>query len=257
MKKQLIATTIISTMMITNVSWANDNDNDHGMSEEREHTEELVGLSSGILLGAVIAGPVGAIIGAFTGTFIGKSVGDEAELTVQKQQLVQQEQKLTQTNEQLMALSTKQQSLEQVSEKYYQLQSNLAEQKANQQQTLNELTIGMNVQFKTGSSHIEPLFEQQLDNVAYMMSLSPELTIDLTGYADRRGDNDFNQALSEQRLAEVTQYLVTQGIARERLHGQAYGSTLPMHQEQNFENDFFDRRVTLKLLAPGAELAAN
>ncbi|PKH99539.1 hypothetical protein CXF78_13360, partial [Shewanella sp. 11B5] len=65
MKKQLIAATIISTMMITNVSWANDND----MSEEREHTEELVGLSSGILLGAVIGGPVGAIIGAFTGTF--------------------------------------------------------------------------------------------------------------------------------------------------------------------------------------------
>jgi sortase system peptidoglycan-associated protein len=253
MKKQLIAATIIATMMVSNVSWANDAD----ISDKREHTEELVGLSSGIVLGAVIGGPVGTFIGALAGTFVGKSVGDDAELTEQKQQLVQQDQQLTQTNEQLIVFNTRQQSLQLVSEKYYQLQSTLAEQKANQLQILNELTIGMNVQFKTGSSHIEPLFEQQLDNVAYMMSLSPELTIDLTGYADRRGDNDVNQSLSEQRLAEVTQYLVVQGIERDRLHGQAYGASLPMHQQQNFENDFFDRLVTLKLLAPGAELAAN
>jgi sortase system peptidoglycan-associated protein len=253
MKKQLIAATMISTMMVSNMSWANDAD----ISAEREHTEELVGLSSGIVLGAVIGGPVGAFIGALTGTFIGKTVGDDAELAQQKQQLVAKNQQLAQTNEQLIALNTKQQTLEQVSDKYYQLQSSLAEQKANQQRTLNELTIGMHVQFKTGSSHIEPLFEQQLDNVAYMMNLSPELTIDLTGYADRRGDNDFNQALSEQRLAEVTQYLVAQGIERQRLHGRAYGASLPMHQQQNFENDFFDRRVTIKLMAPGAELAAN
>jgi len=253
MKKQLIAATMISTIMISNVSWANDAQ----PSTEREHTEELVGLSSGMVLGAVIGGPVGAFIGAITGTFMGKSVGDEAELTVQKQQLEDKDQQLTQTNEQLMALNTKQQSLQQVSAEFGQLQSNWAEQKTNQQQTLNELTIGMHVQFKTGSSHIESLFKQQLDNVAYMMNLSPELTIDLTGYADRRGDNAFNQALSEQRLAEVIQYLAGQGIVRERLHGQAYGSSLPLHQEQNFENDFFDRRVTLTLMAPGAELAAN
>ena len=253
MKKQLISATIISAMMVSNVSWAAETN----PTDEREHTEELVGLSSGILLGAVVAGPVGAFIGALTGSFIGKSVGDDAELESQKLQLTQQQQKIEQTNEQLVALNTKQQSLEQVSEEYYQLQTNLAELKATQQQTLNELAIGMNVQFKTGSSLIEPLFKQQLDNVAYMMALSPELTIDLTGYADRRGDSDFNQALSEQRLAEVIQYLVGQGIERDRLHGQAYGSTLPLNQEQSFENDFFDRRVTLKLMSPGAELAAN
>lgn len=253
MKKQLIAATVISAILLPHTARAIAVE----PQNEREHTEELVGLSSGILLGAVVAGPVGAIIGAFTGTMIGKTVADEAEIADKNQQLVKQEHELVETQQQLIAMDLQQQELVQVSEKYYELQTNLAELQANQQQTLNELTIGMNVQFKTGSSQIEPLFKQQLDNVAYMMTLSPELTIDLTGYADRRGDDQYNQALSEQRLAEVSQYLVNQGIDKQRLHGQAYGATLPLHTEQNHENDFFDRRVTLTLMSPDAELAAN
>ncbi|GGB72862.1 sortase-associated OmpA-like protein PdsO [Shewanella inventionis] len=253
MKKQLIAATVISAILFSHTSWAVVAE----PQKAREHTEELVGLSSGILLGAVIAGPVGAIIGAFTGTIIGKTVGDEAEIADKNQQLVKQKHTLVAQQQQLIAMDLQQQELVQVSEKYYELQTNLAELNANQQRTLNELTIGMNVQFKTGSSQIEPLFKQQLDNVAYMMTLSPELTIDLTGYADRRGDDQYNQALSEQRLAEVIQYLVLQGIDRQRLQGRAYGATSPLHTEQNIENDFFDRRVTLTLMSPAAQLAAN
>ena len=89
------------------------------------------------------------------------------------------------------------------------------------------------------------------------MALSPELMLDLTGYADRRGDSSFNQALSEQRLIEVTSYLVSQGVSSERLHAQAFGASAPLHTEQSFENDFFDRRVTLKIMPVGEALAAN
>ncbi|MBR9727748.1 OmpA family protein [Shewanella intestini] len=45
-----------------------------------------------------------------------------------------------------------------------------------------------------------------------MMNISPELTLDLTGYADRRGDSGYNQALSEQRLVEVKNYIESQGV---------------------------------------------
>ena len=122
MKKQLIAATIISAILLPHTSWAVVAE----PQDEREHTEELVGLSSGILLGAVIAGPVGAIIGAFTGTMIGKTVGDEAEIADKNQQLVKQEHELVETQQQLIAMDLQQQELVQVSEKYYQLQTNLA-----------------------------------------------------------------------------------------------------------------------------------
>lgn len=246
MKKHIIASLVIAAITLSpyaNAEEAIDN-------TDRSHNEELIGLSSGIVVGAVVGGPVGAIIGAFAGSLLGKSVGDDDE--IKSQQVVidtklDELATLSQQNESLIALSTQ----------YEDAQQQLTTLKMAQEQKLTELALGLNVQFKTGSSAIEPHFALQLDDVAYAMSLSPELTLDLTGYADRRGNSDYNQALSEQRVAEVTNYLVKQGVADERLHYQAYGATSPVSAEQNFENDFFDRRVTLKLQSHDSELAAN
>ncbi|GAA0781681.1 MULTISPECIES: sortase-associated OmpA-like protein PdsO [Pseudomonadati] len=249
MKKHIIALAIISSLVMTNLSYAASTQVTE-TTNDREHTEELVGLSSGVILGAVIGGPVGAFIGAITGTFIGKSVGDESEITAQKSLLDQQQLALDEKNAKLADMDKQQQTL-------FAVQTELARIQAHQDQTLTELSIGMNVQFKTGSTQIAPLFQQQLDNVAYMMTSMPDLHVNLMGYADRRGNDAFNQALSEQRLLEVTNYLVAQGIDKTRLQGQAYGASAPMHEEQNFENDFFDRRVTLKLIAETEQLAAN
>ncbi len=262
MKKQLIAVAVISSLFISTISVANaeSNLNAEPMTEqvtEREHTEELVGLTSGAVLGAVVGGPVGAIIGAFAGTLIGKTVGDDSEIQTQKEMLVQQQQSIEIQTSELTALHEKQQSLAEVTDEYLLVQSQLTDLREAQQQQLQELAIGLNVQFKTGSSTIEPHFEQQLDDVAYLMALSPELMLDLTGYADRRGDSTFNQALSEQRLIEVTSYLQSQGVSAERLHAKAFGASAPLHAQQSFENDFFDRRVTLKIMPVGEALAAN
>lgn len=246
MKKQLVAITVISSVLFTNISYGAQSIT----IPERDNTEELVGLSSGIILGAVVGGPIGAFIGALTGSLIGKSVGDDSEIKTQQSLLSQQQSELSESNQKIAQMNLQQQSLEQVT-------SELARLQAHQQQTLAELGVGMNVQFKTGSSLIEPLFKQQLDNVAYMMASMPELNVDLMGFADRRGNDDFNQALSEQRLIEVTNYIVAQGIDKSRLQGQAYGASAPMHPDQNFENDFFDRRVTLTLIPESAQLAAN
>ncbi len=244
MKKQIIAVMVVSSLTLSNVSYASDT------SEERQHHEELIGLSSGIVLGAVVAGPVGAIIGAFAGTILGKSVGDESELGSQQAQLAMQESKMTQ-------LSADNQSLMTISNQYDSVQHELAQLKAADQQKLTELALGLNVQFKTGSSELEPHFKLQLDDVAYAMSLSPEIRLDLTGYADRRGDSTYNQALSEQRVAEVKTYLVNQGVKERRLDFKAYGASAPMIEEQSFENDFFDRRVTVKLLSTESALTVN
>ena len=245
MKKQLISTLVIGALMLSTPASA-----EQVVETERSHNEELIGLSSGIVIGAVVGGPVGAIIGAFTGTLLGKSVGDDDALQSQQAMLTEQEQ-------QLVTLNQENTSLVELSDQYEQAQQQLTTLKMAQEQKLTELALGLNVQFKTGSSIIEPHFQQQLNDIAYAMSLSPELTLDLTGYADRRGDGDYNQALSEQRVAEVKNYLTEQGVAEERLRNQAFGDSSPLMAEQNFENDFFDRRVTLKLQNQNSSLAAN
>lgn len=246
MRKHLIASLVIASITLS----SNASAAEHVENTERSHNEELIGLSSGIVVGAVVGGPVGAIIGAFAGSLLGKSVGDDDEIKTQQVMLESKQQQLASLNEE-------NQSLIALSSQYEDAQQQLNSLKMAQEQKLTELALGLNVQFKTGSSTIAPHFQQQLDDVAYAMSLSPELTLDLTGYADRRGDGDYNQALSEQRVAEVTNYLVELGVASERLNYQAYGASSPLTAEQNFENDFFDRRVTLKLQSHDSALAAN
>ncbi|KZK67898.1 hypothetical protein A1L58_19505 [Shewanella baltica] len=209
-------------------------------ANEDEQPEALIGLGGGALVGALVGGPVGAIIGAFTGTLIGKSVSDTDTLHVQQRQISLQE-------SQLSELSVKQQAAEKRASEYAKAQQELDELLSAQRQLLSELALGLNVQFRTGSSEVESHFLPQLDDVAEVMNLSPELNLELKGYADRRGDVSYNQALSEQRLLEVRGYLIKQGVAAERMTTQAFGALSPLQAEQDRESDVFDRRVTLTL----------
>ena len=205
-----------------------------------EQPEALIGLGGGALVGALVGGPVGAIIGAFTGTLIGKSVSDTDTLHVQQRQINLQE-------SQLSELSVKQQAAEKRASEYAKAQQELDELLSAQRQLLSELALGLNVQFRTGSSEVESHFLPQLDDVAEVMNLSPELNLELKGYVDRRGDVSYNQALSEQRLLEVRGYLIKQGVAAERMTTQAFGALSPLQADQDRESDVFDRRVTLTL----------
>lgn len=237
-KRKAACGILISSLLLSHSAMAADGD-------DRDHTEELVGVGSGLVLGAVVGGPVGAFIGALTGGLIGQSVGDEEQIKSQETQLAAQQGELSELTARAAQLEQESRLLAREAERRLQAQ-------------MDALALGLNVQFRTGSSEIEPHFQQQLDDVAHVMSLSPELTLDLTGYADRQGNSDYNQALSEQRLAEVRSYLVQQGIAESRLHGQAFGDQSPLHEQASLENNFFDRRVTLKLQSgSGAMTAAH
>ncbi|ACA86407.1 sortase-associated OmpA-like protein PdsO [Shewanella woodyi] len=237
MNKKIIALLVMSSLTLSNATHAQE------QLDEREHNEELVGLTSGIVLGAVVGGPVGAIIGAFTGALLGKSVGDDSEIDAQHAKIA--------------ALSSDKQSLLVIADQYDEAQQQLAELKLAQDQKLTELAMGLNIQFKTGSSELAPHIKRQLDDLAYAITISPELRLDMTGYADRRGDSTYNQALSEQRVAEVKSYLVSQGVDESRLSYKAFGASAPLTEDQSFENDFFDRRVNIKLISNGSALAAN
>ncbi|WP_028764926.1 sortase-associated OmpA-like protein PdsO [Shewanella colwelliana] len=248
MKKQIIAALITSTLLSSSMAYSAT---DVAVtSTEHSDQEALIGVGSGIVLGAVVAGPVGAIIGAFTGGIIGKSVADDSEIKAQQADIAQKENQIAQLN-------SEQQRLQSVSEQYANAKVELERLKQRQGVRIEELALGLNVQFKTGSSEIEPHFISQLNEIADVMSMSPELTLDLTGYADRRGESTYNQALSEQRVAEVRSYLVKQGVDASRLAAKAYGATAPVKDEQSFENDFFDRRVMIQLLPSETAIAAN
>ncbi|RLV60667.1 sortase-associated OmpA-like protein PdsO [Parashewanella curva] len=231
MKKAIISTLIIGSIVTSNMAMANTEE-PHGQQEQ------LVGFGSGLLLGAAVGGPVGAVIGAITGGVIGKSVADDEKLTAQDVKLQQQQVKLAKLNEQ-------QQDYQHLSHQYRLAQNKL--QQLGEMRTLKQLDLGLNVQFRTGSAQIEPLYQKQLEEVAKLMNAQPELKLDLSGFADRQGQTDLNQKLSEKRISSVKSLLTGLGVDEARLTAKAYGDTAPIHQEQTLENNVFDRRVTLQL----------
>lgn len=75
-------------------------------------------------------------------------------------------------------------------------------------------------------SLIRPDAERILDNVAMIMVQNPSFTILLSAHADSRGNYNYNQLLSEKRVLAAADYLVRQGIDRNRLIAKGYGKKL-------------------------------
>jgi outer membrane protein OmpA-like peptidoglycan-associated protein len=66
----------------------------------------------------------------------------------------------------------------------------------------------------------------------------PDAQLVLTGHADRRGPNRYNQALSARRAAVVKNFLVKQGVAAERIDTHAFG------EEQNLKSVAVKQLIT-------------
>jgi outer membrane protein OmpA-like peptidoglycan-associated protein len=69
------------------------------------------------------------------------------------------------------------------------------------------------------------------DFKAYLQ-IKPDAHLTLTGHADPRGANDFNQKLSERRVNRVKEYLVQQGISDSAIAVNAVGETEELTKDQ-------------------------
>jgi hypothetical protein len=90
---------------------------------------------------------------------------------------------------------------------------------------------GVTVSFVRGSMEIDTNGRGALAGVAAWMENDDQRTARLEGYADRTGGATGNQRLSERRAQAAKDYLVTRGIAPDRImvfgHGEATGAPLP------------------------------
>ena len=50
-------------------------------------------------------------------------------------------------------------------------------------------------------------------------------SVEIMSHTDSRGNDSFNQSLSQQRAQSVVNYLVANGISRSRLSARGYGET--------------------------------
>jgi len=97
--------------------------------------------------------------------------------------------------------------------------------------------------FPTGSSDVTPEHAEQLDRVASVMSLLPNVSVTVVGHADQLGDEVSNYALSEARAVSVVRYLVGQGVDPSRLAARAVGEQDLLFEDDSAEALALNRRT--------------
>jgi peptidoglycan-associated lipoprotein len=91
------------------------------------------------------------------------------------------------------------------------------------------------VYFAFDSYDLRPDARETLKANADWLKAHPSVRVEIEGHCDERGTNQYNLALGAQRAQAAKDYLVTLGIARERLSTISYGEEVPVCREQTEE----------------------
>jgi OOP family OmpA-OmpF porin len=90
-----------------------------------------------------------------------------------------------------------------------------------------KVAFDANVMFDSDNSALRPAGRDTLDNFVKKIGGLEAESVLLVGYADRMGTEASNQTLSQARVDTVKAYLVSNGIADQRVQTSARGETRP------------------------------
>jgi outer membrane protein OmpA-like peptidoglycan-associated protein len=101
------------------------------------------------------------------------------------------------------------------------------------------------VLFDTGKYSLRPLAREKLAKVAGIVSGHPGLKLDVQGYTDSVGGDNYNQRLSEQRGSAVRDYLTQSGMAQSSVTTQGFGKAEPVATNETAAGRQQNRRVEI------------
>ena len=106
-----------------------------------------------------------------------------------------------------------------------------------------------NVFFDYNKYSLKPESYTELDRLVKIMQDNPSIRIELSGHTDSRGSDEGNQKLSENRAKSCVDYLISKGIAADRLEYKGYGETKPIDTNDTEEGMANNRRTEFKILS--------
>ena len=86
-----------------------------------------------------------------------------------------------------------------------------------------------------------------LDSMVMLLKDHPNIVIEMASHTDRMGSEKYNQGLSQRRAQSVVDYLIENGIPRERLRPAGYGKSRPKTVTKRIHSQYpqFEEGVTL------------
>jgi outer membrane protein OmpA-like peptidoglycan-associated protein len=104
------------------------------------------------------------------------------------------------------------------------------------------------VQFFYNSAEFEPFSYPQLDSAVLTLQQFSALKILIKGHTSTEGNAVHNQQLSEKRAEAVKNYLISKGIAAERLQTKGFGASQPLVAENTEGGKQLNRRIEFEII---------
>ena len=111
-----------------------------------------------------------------------------------------------------------------------------------------EIYVLKNIQFEFDKYVLLPVSFPELDKLVSILQEKPQWKAELTGHTDDIGSEEYNLELSRNRASSVGQYLVSRGIALERLTTQGFGKQRPLVPAKDEGARTLNRRVEVRFL---------
>jgi outer membrane protein OmpA-like peptidoglycan-associated protein len=113
-------------------------------------------------------------------------------------------------------------------------------------ETARGLIVNMSdVLFDTGKYTLKPTTQISLAKVAGILQAYPGLKVQVEGYTDSVGSDDFNQKLSDNRASTVKQFLTAQGVSPNNITSQGFGKNDPVADNSTASGRSQNRRVNM------------
>ncbi len=104
------------------------------------------------------------------------------------------------------------------------------------------ITLG-DVLFATGRADLKPGARRSLEKLSNFLQQYPQRNVQIEGFTDSIGTDDYNQGLSERRADAVRDELTGMGISRDRIQTRGLGKSDPVADNDSASGRQQNRRV--------------
>ena len=99
------------------------------------------------------------------------------------------------------------------------------------------------------------MVREKLAKVAGIVMAHPGLKLEVEGYTDSVGGDEYNRKLSERRARAALDYLVSQGVSSDSIVSRGLGKTSPVESNDTPQGRQKNRRV--EMVVSGEEIGTR
>lgn len=106
-----------------------------------------------------------------------------------------------------------------------------------------------NIYYDYNKANLREESKKELDKLAQLLKLNPNLTVQINSYCDERGSDEYNLKLSYERAQAVVNYLISKGISPNKLIAKGWGKANPVVPNATTEEEHqLNRRTTFNII---------